>query len=182
MRALLGLLLFIVWFQIQIQEAFFQEDFELVLNHLRVFLLFGLLEMQLKVNSFDLLNSSHWNSHQWSVTTCHGIASASVVFECFLSHLNPSVNECRVVSSLVLQQLSLEEHWIIRIVQINLFINWWQLNLLLDSRSSTGADITFQTHIDVFHNWLCCNIRLQSSTINSHNGTIAAALLQVIGA
>src|SRR5437868_9654001 len=88
------------------------------------------------------------------MTTCDGIASALKIFECFLSHLYPSVDEGRVIPCLKLHQLTLEEHLVIRVTEVYPSIIRWYMLLHSHPRSSICALIPIEIDIEVFNNTL----------------------------
>lgn len=84
-----------------------------------------LVEVEIEVDSLHFLDCQDGNSSQGLVAAGDGIASALEVTETFLCHLHPAVKVTGVKTCFVLDQLTLEEHFVVRVIQIYGFILRW---------------------------------------------------------
>lgn len=176
--------LFISRFEIHLNEIIFEIYFELVLNECSILLLLFLLQRQFKLDSDYFLDSSNWDGHERFVATSYCITSVFEVLEAFLSHLNPSVDESRIVTSFVLHQFTLEEYLIIGISQVDQLIMRQEFFFFSDSGSSILTRVTIQVDVEVFNyvfSFSSLDSSLQWCTIPSLNDPIATALLDVVG-
>ena len=110
---------FVFWSQINVNEVILKINLKLIGVKLSCLIKFSLVKEQIKINSFDFLDSENWNSSKWLVAACYGITSTLEDSECFLSNLNPSIKIAWVQSCFILNELSLKEDFVIRIVQID---------------------------------------------------------------
>ena len=111
----LGEHLFVGATEVNFNEVVFEVDFELVLLHLQVLLIVFLLERHLLLGLLDSLHGGDWHSNQWLGGVGDGVRPALVEPERLRGHLHPPGDVRRHIPSLVLEQLSLEQHLVVRV-------------------------------------------------------------------
>ena len=139
---------------IVIQKVIFEKNLKLVLN---IDYLFCIPSIYWKLIRylFNSIDSNYRYCHQWTIAARYSSASPFKISKTFFSNLNPTIHETRINASLVLGNLSLEQYFIIGILQINLIILRKRLLDLFKARTSICPMITRNHNFNFFFNLLC---------------------------
>lgn len=148
------------WFQVHVNEIIFQDNFELVSHEWLVLLNFLFVDVEIKVNCLYFLDSQYRNCQQWLVAASNCVASTLIVSESIFCDLDPSVDECWVITSFILHKFTLKEYIIILVHQVDIFILRWHFFLLSESWSAICTHISIQIDINILYNILCLAIAL----------------------